>query len=172
LAFNFVGTHIQEYLNEPVEGLGEYDCAGLYGSICAASGDGFGAPLPEWRHKLRVTWDTPLTGLSLSGTWRHFGSVLLEQTSSNPLLTGDGVVEASDRELEAMDYFDIAGSWDALDNVRFRVGVNNVFDEDPPLTGSLNVGSNCPAGPCSGNTWPMLYDALGRYVFFGVTADF
>ena len=54
------------------------------------------------------------------------------------------------------------------DNLNFRAGINNIFDKDPPLTGA----SNCPNGPCNGNTWPQLYDAFGRYAFIGLTADF
>ena len=48
------------------------------------------------------------------------------------------------------------------------MGVNNLFDRDPPLTGS----QACPAGPCNGNTWAQVYDAIGRYIFAGVTLDF
>jgi outer membrane receptor protein involved in Fe transport len=40
-------------------------------------------------------------------------------------------------------------------------GVNNVLDDDPPLT-------TC----CSGNTLPETYDALGRYWFTGVSIKF
>ena len=58
----------------------------------------------------------------------------------------------------------------------FRLGVNNVFDKQPPLVTSGNAnrdGSNlCPTGPCNGNTYPATYDALGRYLFAGVTLDF
>jgi iron complex outermembrane receptor protein len=43
--------------------------------------------------------------------------------------------------------------------------VNNIFDEAPPLSGSVGTTGN-------GNTYPQLYDALGRYFFFGVTANF
>jgi outer membrane receptor protein involved in Fe transport len=47
----------------------------------------------------------------------------------------------------------------------FRLGVNNVFDDDPP----------CPpawAPPATANTYPQTYDAFGRYFFAGVTLDF
>jgi outer membrane receptor protein involved in Fe transport len=46
--------------------------------------------------------------------------------------------------------------------------VNNVLDQDPPLTGA----NSCPAGPCNQNVYAQMYDALGRYFFMGVTADF
>jgi outer membrane receptor protein involved in Fe transport len=45
--------------------------------------------------------------------------------------------------------------------------VNNVFDKDPPIT-----GTNCPGVVCNGNTFPQVYDALGRFVFVGLSADF
>jgi outer membrane receptor protein involved in Fe transport len=53
--------------------------------------------------------------------------------------------------------------------------VNNIFDKMPPLTTSGDAGgggSDCPAGPCNGNTWPGTYDALGRYLYAGITLDF
>ena len=45
--------------------------------------------------------------------------------------------------------------------------MQNVFDKDPPL-----VGTNCAATYCNGNTYPQVYDALGRYMYVGLTADF
>ena len=54
--------------------------------------------------------------------------------------------------------------------------MNNIFDNDPPLVTGGNAargGSNlCPAGPCNGNTYPGTWDALGRYIYAGVTLDF
>ena len=39
-------------------------------------------------------------------------------------------------------------------------------------SGSVSGTNLCPTGPCNGNTYPGTYDALGRYVFAGVTLDF
>jgi len=52
-----------------------------------------------------------------------------------------------------------------MDNVTFRAGVNNILDSDPPLSPSVGTTGN-------NNTYPQLYDSLGRYFFFGVTANF
>ena len=60
-------------------------------------------------------------------------------------------------DLPSTDYFDLAAVWDPTDSVSLRLGINNLFDEDPPI---------CPCG--SGNTVPEAYDALGRYFFAGV----
>jgi iron complex outermembrane receptor protein len=60
--------------------------------------------------------------------------------------------------------------------VNMRFGVNNLFDNDPPLVTGGNAargGSNlCPAGPCNGNTYPGTWDALGRLLWVGATIDF
>jgi iron complex outermembrane recepter protein len=44
----------------------------------------------------------------------------------------------------------------------------NLLDKDPPVVGA----STCPAVLCNGNTFPQVYETLGRYVFLGITADF
>jgi outer membrane receptor protein involved in Fe transport len=59
----------------------------------------------------------------------------------------------------------LAATWQVMDNVSLRAGVNNVFDDDPQLSLSAGTSGN-------GNTYPQLYDSQGRYFFFGVTANF
>jgi outer membrane receptor protein involved in Fe transport len=61
------------------------------------------------------------------------------------------------------------------DHYQFRLGINNLLDKAPPIIGSNGTGSNinaCPGIYCNGNTFPGTYDALGRYIFAGVTLDF
>ena len=118
-----------------------------------------------------MTWNTPfeygwLGGVSLSAQWRYFSSVDLDKTSSNPALAGVGPATAL--KFGARNYIDLIANWKIKDQYSFRAGVNNVFDKDPPLTGAVN----CPAGPCNQNVYAQVYDALGRYFFLGLTADF
>ncbi|WP_293481276.1 TonB-dependent siderophore receptor [Phenylobacterium sp.] len=173
LTFSFVGTWLDELAIQTLPGLPFYDCAGFYGSICSVAG-GLTSPNPEWRHKARLTWRTPLEygewfkDFSLSLQWRHFSKVTLDAYSNDPQLNNTGLQYESDRVLRSRDYFDLTATWTMRDNLNFRAGVNNIFDKDPPLTGA----SSCPAGPCNGNTWPQLYDSFGRYLFIGLTADF
>jgi outer membrane receptor protein involved in Fe transport len=49
-----------------------------------------------------------------------------------------------------------------------RLGVNNVFDKNPPVIGATNL----PATSGNGNTFPQFYDSLGRYVFGQVAIQF
>lgn len=173
LSLNFVGTWLDELSTQNLPGDDYFDCAGYYGTICSVSG-GLSSPNPEWRHKARITWTTPFEygdwfkDFSLSLQWRHFNKVTLDAYSKDPQLNNPGLQYATDKTLASRDYFDLTASWTMRDNLNFRAGVNNLFDKDPPLNGS----SNCPTGPCNGNTWPQIYDAFGRYLFIGLTADF
>ncbi len=154
IAVNFVGTLLTELEtdNGGIAANSVYDCAGFYGNQC-------GVPNPEWRHRARLTWDAPWD-LSLSGTWRYYSEVELAVLSATGSLNNGGA--QIDRFLDAYNYFDVAATWQVRDTVTLRAGVNNVLDNDPPLT----VTSS------NGNTYPQLYDSLGRYFFFGVTANF
>jgi len=173
ISLSFVGTWLDKLEIQSLPDSDPFDCTGLYGTICSVSG-GLSSPNPEWRHKARLTWNTPfaygdwLTSLGLSVQWRHFNKVTLDAYDEHPQLFNPGLQYETDRVLGARDYFDLTATWTMKDTVNFRLGVNNVFDKDPPVNGS----SNCPTGPCNGNTWPQVYDAFGRYIFLGLTADF
>jgi len=146
LSFSYIGTVLEELVTDP--GVAEeYDCVGQYAGAC-------GVPNPEYRHNLRATWQTPWN-LDLSTTWRHYGEVELFGNSANRV----------DATLKAENYLDLAGSYRVNDMATFRLGVNNVLDNDPPLSASVGTTGN-------GNTYPQTYDALGRYVFMNLTLDF
>ncbi len=122
------------------------DCAGKWGLTC-------GSPTPDVRNNLRATWMTPW-GVRPSLMWRYVSGV--EALS-------DGGVDLGERH-----YIDLAAIWDFADYASLRVGINNLFDREPPIPGQ-------EAGPSisgNGNTFPGLYDVLGRYFFIGLTANF
>jgi outer membrane receptor protein involved in Fe transport len=169
---NFVGTYLDKLETTILNGSKPVDCAGLYGNQCSNSLGGATSPNPKWRHKLRLTWNTPyewgpwLSNLAFSMQWRYFAGVDLDHSSSNPVLAAP--VPATDAHLGARSYLDLLATFKVRDNYSFRFGVNNVLDQDPPLTGA----TSCPAGPCNQNVYAQMYDTLGRYFFFGITADF
>jgi outer membrane receptor protein involved in Fe transport len=137
---------------------GKFDCAGLYGNTC-------GTPNPKYRHKLRAGFTLP-NGLGLSGQWRYFSKV------TNDVLGGDaditGTSAPANNRIPAQSYFDLALTARIGDRYNFRLGANNILDKDPPIVGG--EVSNAPFG--NGNTYPQVYDSLGRYLFAGVTIDF
>lgn len=156
LNFNELATNLDKFDIEEIPGLGTYDCAGLYGATC-------GTPLPDWKSKFRVLWSTPWN-LDLAVTWRYIDAVELDTSSSNPLLAGN--VPPFDKTLDSQNYIDVGGTWGFGERYTLNAGINNIFDESPPI--SSNVGT----GFGNGNTYPQVYDALGRYIFIGLSAKF
>ncbi|WP_369025820.1 TonB-dependent receptor [Qipengyuania sp. RANM35] len=149
LNFSFVGTWLEELSSNPgVPGVEDIDCVGLAGNVC-------GTPNPEWRHQARVGFDFA-NGIGASVRWRYFDAVDLD----------GGRPGAS--HFDAVSYFDLALTAEVGDHYNFRLGANNILDKTPPVTGS----QACPAGSCNGNVFAQVYDALGRYIYAGVTLEF
>lgn len=161
IALDFVGTRDLKEKHSPttLTSVTDYDCQGRYGLSC-------GTPVPLWRHKARVTYTvpTPLQSVTTFSTaWRYISSV-----RADDLTTELGRPNARDERLSGQNYIDLTASISFKSSYTFRVGVNNVFDKDPPIIGSGSL----PGTFGNGNTFPQVYDALGRYVFAGLTLDF
>ena len=45
----------------------------------------------------------------------------------------------TDAKFEAQNYIDLLATWKIKDSYSFRAGVNNVFDNDPPLSGPVQL---------------------------------
>jgi outer membrane receptor protein involved in Fe transport len=167
LNINYVGTYTFSLTNTPIAGGGSFNCAGYYGAVC-------GTPTPLWRSKLRVTWTPPSLPITLSAQWRYLGGVDLDLNSSNPFMGIYGNLPDTvpgEAHIPAYSYFDISGTWRVKDKLVFRWGINNLLQKNPPVLDTENLGvSALPFG--NANTYPNVYDSLGRELFVGVTADF
>ncbi len=146
LNFSGVMSIIDTWDQQELAGAPVIDCAGGWGATC-------GYPTPDFQNNLRTTWTTPWD-LTISGLWRHIGES--EDLNDNG------------RDLDATNYFDLAGIWNPDHWATLRVGVNNVFDEAPPIAGGA-AGSSDNG---NGNIFPGMYDALGRYMYFAVSVGF
>ena len=156
LSVNLTGTYMQKFTTEPLPGLGDYDCAGLYGPTCSVT--------PRWRHNLRVSWQLPEPDLLVSAMWRFIGSQQLDTNQSNPLLS-NGSYDPYYARMPNISYLDLSAIWNVNKVLAVRAGINNVLDKDPPVVASNYSGTG------SGNVFPN-YDTLGREVFFGATLKF
>jgi len=144
------------------DGVGAYDCRGFFGATC-------GTPTPKWRHTLRIGFTMP-NGLGISTRWRYFSSVRNDTLSDDPDLNGTGTPHSApgNAKYNAKSFFDLALSARLGDRYNLRLGANNILDTAPPVSGQ--EVTPLPFG--TGNTFPQVYDALGRYLFAGVTVDF
>ena len=145
VSVDYAATWLDELSTVPVPGLDvTTECAGFFGGPCNVT--------PEYRHRFISTWQTPWD-VALTATWRYTGSV--------DLFGGNGEGELQGG-LGSENFIDLAGRYSLNDSVGFRMGVNNIFDNDPPLSTS---GAN-------GNTFPGTFDSVGRFIFFGVNVEF
>ena len=118
-----------------------------------------------FRHQLRTTWTPPWVPGTLSLNWRYIGSVKNEKDTGNQYLASDYVI--ANKQIKAYSYIDLAVTGEITKGISARAGVNNLFDRDPPAISTSSLG-----GFANGNTYPGVYDPLGRTVFMGVTAEF
>jgi iron complex outermembrane receptor protein len=156
LNLNAVGTWLDTLFADP-PGDVSYDCVGFEGASC-------GTPTPRWRAKTRLTLTTP-EGLGLSVQWRYMSAVKRDTLSSDPDISAPTTPPA-DQRMPAQNYIDLTLTARIGDHYNFRLGVNNVFDREPP------IATHLPATVGSGNTYPQVYDSMGRYIFAGVSLDF
>lgn len=145
LGFNYIGTYLRKLETVVLPGDAAIACEGLFAAFC-------GSPNPKYRHRFITSWQSPYN-LDVNVTWRYFSGV-----DHQTVTTG------RDAAIGSQNYFDVGLGYDVFENVRATAGVNNIFDRDPPLV-SNGIATN-------GNTFPNVYDALGRYLFFGVSAEF
>ncbi|CAN5483469.1 TonB-dependent receptor [soil metagenome] len=156
LGLNFAGTRTDKYQVQILPGLAPYSCDGRFGVTC-------GQPIPEWRHRLVADW-TSRGGVNLSTTWRYIGGTTNDKASTSIYLAG--TYQPYDLKMPSVSYIDFAASMDVAEKVTVRVGVNNAFDKDPPLTASTGGQTS------NGAFFSGMYDSLGRYMFVGATARF
>lgn len=127
------------------------DCKGIYGTSCD--------PVPEFRSVLRAQWYRDVYDASL--LWRHIGGMDIQANES-------AAAFPAFRSVDAQDYFDLTFGYTWDEFVRFSLLVANVFDEDPPILGN-ETGSTAFN---SGNTFPSLFDTMGRTYSVNVKVSF
>jgi len=130
------------------------DCNGFYGTQC-------GNPLPTTRFTQRTTWD--IKNFEVSYLWRYLGATKVEQAQ----IDAGGVFEDF-QKIGAYNYFDLSLGYNITKKVKVAALVTNVLEKDPPVVGN-EAGSTSSN---SGNTFPSVYDPLGRVYSFGISAQF
>jgi outer membrane receptor protein involved in Fe transport len=170
----FVNTHFDPATGNPTHTTDFYECSGLFGLTC-------GTPIPKWRHKLRMTWTAPWD-FDISLEWRHMSGVKFDCNKTEDALGGpnpgcfaathlSGFCDLSDQSISSYDYIDLAGDYTVREGISIHAGIQNLMDKDPPILDSNTLGvSSPPFG--NGNTYPQVYDSLGRTIFVGVTVKY
>lgn len=167
LSASYNATYLLELTQQSLPTTPVFDCTGFFAEDC-------GNPNFEYRHNLTTAWDTPW-GVRANVLWRYFSSV--DQVESVANASGESgaittTAQAGDNNLadtlNSESYFDVALFWDATEKLTLRAGVNNIFDNDPPVVTTFGInGVNNEANTIAG-----VYTAEGRFIFFGANIRF
>ena len=163
LSFNLTGTYLVDLITQPAPGIDldpnpditrdTYDCVGLLLVGLPDAEPAVAAPVP---HELAdAVGRRPV--VHLAPLRRRHGPHRARTTRCR--------ATSSTASSPAEDYFDLAANWAITEKAAVTLGINNVLDDNPTISGAVGTTGN-------GNTYPQTYDALGRYVFLRATVDF
>ena len=155
--FSVNGTWVNTFKQTPIADLPERvdDCLGLFGPTC-------GEPKAELRTTSRVTWNTGK--LSLSARHRWIDGTQLDRVQL-PIRRGDAPPAAipAVTSFSSEHYVDLSFTYEMSEMVSMWGGINNVFDNGPPILG---------ANQRRANTFPDTFDAFGTQFFLGTSFSF
>jgi len=127
------------------------------GDITEQAGD-FGAPKNKW------TLDTTYRDdkIQLNYELRYIGQQTYDVTSPGT------------PHFANVFYSDISARYQFTKKISAYVGVHNLFDRQPPQLDQAyqQTGAGVATGVTGTNTVPDVYDAIGRYIYLGVHAQF
>jgi outer membrane receptor protein involved in Fe transport len=136
------------------------ECQGFFSVDCD------GVMIPDWSANLRTTLN--YKGFDASLFWRYISGFDVEpRTTATPPTAGQlasfgatnpNRVVGAYRSIDSFNWFDLNLGFNVTDSIRVSALIENLFDRDPPEVGST-IGSTSFN---SGNTFPTVYDALGR----------
>lgn len=172
VSFNYNSTLLDSLTTVSLPGTAEFDCAGYFANGC-------GNPNAEYRHNFVTTWNSPWD-IRASLVWRYISATDQVGAIDNGFIAdgSDGSVTSRvnvannldiDDTLPAVSYLDLTAFYDYSDSITFRVGVNNLLDEDPPI---VTTFGNASGVNVEANTVAGVYDAAGRFIFAGATFSF
>ncbi|MBP2512303.1 TonB-dependent receptor [Sphingomonas sp. PvP018] len=146
LDLRFSGTRLIAFDYNPLAAIPDLtiDCAGKFGQTC-------GNPYAKWRLSTRATYSTgPMT---VSVLYRHLSAVKDDDSATTYAV----------ERIKAYDYFDLTAAFRIKDGFTWSVGVNNLFDKQPPILGDNQQQAN---------TYPSTYDPYGRAFFVSTNVKF
>ncbi len=151
LSYN--ATYLTEFVQSNFTGDIPTDCIGFFAGACD---DIVGQPTFEYRHVAGVNWQSNYD-VDVNLSWRYFSDVERIGPRNNiPGSLGD--------VLETESYVDLFLSYNFTDDINVSFGINNLLDNDAPFTDFRDTSN--------GNTFPGVFDAAGRYIFFGTRLNF
>ncbi|MFN3818052.1 TonB-dependent receptor domain-containing protein [Blastomonas sp.] len=149
VSFNFVGTHMMKVTTViapgTITGSNVIDFNGEYG-------------FPEWKGRASATWN--FQPFDLTGTLTYFSSMQRDVQPVQP--------EDNRATTKAPDFFlfNMQAGYELREGMRFFVGIDNLFDRQPPYLPETRAGG---AGSFTGVE---IYPVTGQFFYTGVKLRF
>ncbi len=165
---SFNGTRLSYYNFQATPNAINRNCTGYY------SAGGCQNPRARYRWNGRLTYGRELFDISL--LWTHISQVSLEPflatrlpgNVAQPGGPNPSTILERFRSIPTFDYFDLSARVSPTKALDLTLTVNNLFDKKPPLVGAGVGGTSFN----SGNTFPTLYDPIGRAFTLGARLKF
>lgn len=148
----------EKHAIQPTPASVKRDCLGYYSIACGNLNGTASGFMPKTKFTQRATW--MFGDWTLGYNWRHIGKMTEEPGGTNFL--------PAYSKIKAYNYVDLSAAWNVHKNLRLNLSVNNAFDEKAPEVGNT-IGTTTAN---SGNTFPQVYDVVGRYITVGATLKF
>ena len=119
----------------------------------------------QFDYRLLTTLNYSFTGgTSVGLQWRYLPSIADETAAQDPATRILGVASYSE--------FDMFARYPITQKLELRAGMDNVFDETPPVVGADPGTATITRNANLGNTRAEFYDVLGRRFYIGVNMTF
>jgi iron complex outermembrane recepter protein len=142
---------------------------GTWTEYKGTSGCSAGVDCSGYKYSAFTTFGYATGPLSVNLRWNYYPTIKPADAATNPTTRTRGV-------FESYSLFSLSGSYEVSDSLTIRTGIDNLFDQEPPLTGGARAadGGFVATSPPALDT-PALpstdarYDQLGRRFFIGAT---
>lgn len=148
LTLQAIGSWLFERSVQVISNQKPVDCAGRFGNGCIGTGT---FALPDFKLNLSGSYKSGPISFRLQG--RMIGEFKLYPG-----------VTAAVKKASPQWYIDAASTVAITDELELFGGINNLFDNKPPILGTALAGD--------ANTDPSLWDVIGRRFFIGARARF
>ena len=115
-------------------------------------------PFPKTKFSQRATWS--LGDYSVGYNWRYIGHTTVLPSATTYV--------ADYSQIPAVNYIDLNAAAQVTKNLKLSLTINNIADKKPPF-----IGTGIGNGTYNfGNTYPTMYDVIGRRFTVAATATF
>ena len=114
------------------------DCAGVFGSVCAIDSN----VQADFRHFFQLNWG--FEKVDFFASWERIGDTVAVEGATTET-----------QRLAGQNYVDLGATWRPNEVFQLTFGIDNIFDNEPPLIGT---------GQEAFNTFPQTFDVIGRTI--------